>query len=176
MAVVDPPDDLPALTIPSAPAWSAIARDPAPFLTLGVCSRGWLDRCAGVLAEAESGVELAGDRLVHGDIRSDNICLASRGAVFVDWSHAARGNAAYNLASVLPSLHLEGGPPPFNVMPDGGGWAALIAGSLVMRTVNDPAAPAWLRRVLARLIAITLAWAARALELPERDGTEARGR
>ena len=175
MAAVAPPDELPALTNPASPRWSAIARNPTPFLALGVCSRGWLDRCAVALAEAEAGVDLAGDRLVHGDIRSDNVCLAGRGAVFVDWSHASRGNAAHNLASVLPSLHLEGGPPPFDVMPDGGNWAALAAGSLVVRTVNDPAAPAWLRHVLVRLIAISLAWATRALGLPEPGGAEVRG-
>ena len=132
-------------------------------------SAGWLDRCADALAEVEGRVALAGDRLVHGDIRSDNVCFAGRRAVFVDWSHAARGNAAHNLASVLPSLHLEGGPPPDDVMPDGGGWAALNAGWLAVRGLSDPTAPSWLRRVLRRLILINLEWAARELRLPEPD-------
>jgi len=36
--------------------------------------------------------------------------LSAGRALFVDWSHAARGNAHADLAGLLTPLHLEGGP------------------------------------------------------------------
>jgi hypothetical protein len=161
---------LPALTNAAAPRWVEIARHPEPFLDLQLCSAAWLDQAAEALAEAEQGVDLSGRSLIHGDIRSDNVCLAKSRAVFVDWSNAARGNGMHNLAGVLATLHLEGGPLPFDVMPDGGGWAAMDSASLAVRMVEDTTAPVWLTKVFKRLIVINLGWAASALGLPQPDG------
>jgi hypothetical protein len=55
---------------------------------------------------------IAGQTLVHGDIRSDNIVMAPAGPVFVDWPHAAVGNPVFDLVAWAPSVVLEGGPPP----------------------------------------------------------------
>jgi hypothetical protein len=53
-----------------------------------------------------------GPTLVHGDIRSDNILIGPAGPVFVDWPHAAVGNPVFDLVAWAPSVVLEGGPPP----------------------------------------------------------------
>jgi hypothetical protein len=53
-----------------------------------------------------------GQTLVHGDIRSDNILIGPGGPVFVDWPHAAVGNPVFDLIAWAPSVVLEGGPPP----------------------------------------------------------------
>jgi hypothetical protein len=39
--------------------------------------------------------------------------------VLVDWSDSRRGNRQHDLASALTALPLEGGPDPFDVLPDG---------------------------------------------------------
>ena len=44
---------------------------------------------------------LAGDSLVHGDLRADNILLTGQGVVFLDWPWAARGAAWVDGLSVL---------------------------------------------------------------------------
>ena len=53
-----------------------------------------------------------GPTLVHGDIRSDNILMSPAGPVFVDWPHAAVGNPVFDLVAWAPSVVLEGGPQP----------------------------------------------------------------
>ena len=53
-----------------------------------------------------------GQSLVHGDVRSDNILIGPSGPVFVDWPHAGVGNPVFDLVAWAPSVVLEGGPPP----------------------------------------------------------------
>ena len=53
-----------------------------------------------------------GQTLVHGDIRSDNILISQAGPVFVDWPHAAVGTPVFDLIAWAPSVVLEGGPRP----------------------------------------------------------------
>jgi hypothetical protein len=53
-----------------------------------------------------------GQTLVHGDVRSDNILISQAGPVFVDWPHAAVGTPVFDLVAWAPSVVLEGGPPP----------------------------------------------------------------
>jgi hypothetical protein len=50
--------------------------------------------------------------LVHGDIRSDNVLLAADDVVFVDWPHGAVGNPVFDVVAWAPSVVLEGGPQP----------------------------------------------------------------
>lgn len=160
-----------ALVNRRTPLWSAIATKPESFLQLGLCSDRWFGNAIDVLAAAERNTDLSGDTFIHGDIRSDNICILGSQVKFVDWSHAARGSSTYNLAQVLPTLHLEGGPIPFDVMPNGGGHAALMCADLIRRRATDQGMPGWLKDVFTRLIAIELEWAARCLALPNPDGT-----
>jgi hypothetical protein len=55
---------------------------------------------------------IEGPTLVHGDIRSDNILIGPAGPVFVDWPHAAVGTPVFDLVAWAPSVVLEGGPQP----------------------------------------------------------------
>lgn len=142
------------------------------FLHLGLCSPTWLSHAAALLVEAEGSLDESGDRLIHGDLRSDNTCVEADRVIFVDWSHASRGHADQNLALLLPALHLEGGPLPYEAMPAGGGWAAAQCASLIRRIFDQPTLPTWLAKVLIRLTAIDLAWAASSLGLPRPDGID----
>jgi aminoglycoside phosphotransferase (APT) family kinase protein len=68
------------------------------------------------LVELESDVEQAvkGDRLVHLDLRTDNVIFADAGEkhdVVVDWPGACLGAPWVDLVCLLPSLELDGAPP-----------------------------------------------------------------
>jgi aminoglycoside phosphotransferase (APT) family kinase protein len=52
-----------------------------------------------------------GDHLLHGDLHPDNVILATRGAVAIDWMAAARGDSAADAARTALILEL-GAPPP----------------------------------------------------------------
>jgi hypothetical protein len=153
--------------------WPALIENPVEFLRLGLCDAAWLEEHGDNLMESESALSRSGDALVHGDVRSDNICLLPDRVVFVDWSNSGRGHPDTDLAELLPTLHLEGGPPPCELMPDGAAWATWQAGQLASRAIGGKlyegtgqAAPAWLTRVLIRLARINLIWAADCLDLP----------
>ncbi|HLZ82918.1 MAG TPA: hypothetical protein VKQ54_05080 [Caulobacteraceae bacterium] len=163
----------PLLTLPAGrreptQGWTTILNAPVTFIGLGLCSARWLDRHGPALAQAEAGLEWRGDAFVHGDMRSDNICLTDDCVKFVDWSNARRGAKATDLALFLPTAHLEGGPPPASVMAGGGPWAAQQSAELALRAISDTQAPEWLRRVLRRLARINLDWAIQDLSLPAR--------
>jgi aminoglycoside phosphotransferase (APT) family kinase protein len=66
------------------------------------------------LAELEARWPAAGegDRLVHGDLRADNVLLTPSGAVIVDWPAACRGSPLLGLALLAPSVAMQGGPAP----------------------------------------------------------------
>jgi hypothetical protein len=67
----------------------------------------------------ESTTSLAGDALVHGDLRGDNLCLLDDGrVVLVDWNGACRGQEGADVTFWAPSLALEGGPDPWDLLPD----------------------------------------------------------
>ncbi len=95
VAANPPPPWLPSLEAArdSLSGWHTVARDPAPFLGLELVTAGWLDASLPVLLAAEAAVVLAGDALVHLDVRSDNVCFAGDRVVLVDWNGAARGSA-----------------------------------------------------------------------------------
>jgi aminoglycoside phosphotransferase (APT) family kinase protein len=61
----------------------------------------------------EAGV---GTSLVHGDIRADNILLTSARVVFVDWPWACLAPPWFDLAAMLPSVAMQGGPDPEEVL------------------------------------------------------------
>jgi hypothetical protein len=79
---------------------------------------GGLDEWSGQnldrLAELESGwpAAVAGSTLLHCDVRSDNLLVTNSGVVFVDWPHACVGAPVFDLVAWVPSVVLEGGPPP----------------------------------------------------------------
>lgn len=147
--------------------WRAVAKDPAPFLSLGLADDDWLARCLPALVEAETACATAGSALIHFDLRSDNICFAARGPVFVDWAASCLGSPDLDLGGWLPSLAFEGGPLPEAILPDAPEVAAWVSGYFAARAglPTIPDAP-FVRRVQREQLSTALPWARRALKLP----------
>ena len=61
------------------------------------------------------GTATAGDTLVHLDVRADNVLLTGDRVLFVDWPHATVGAAWIDLVLMLPSVAMQGGPPPWEL-------------------------------------------------------------
>jgi aminoglycoside phosphotransferase (APT) family kinase protein len=153
------------------PQWTAVADDPAPFLSLGIASPAWLDAALPELLEAESAVHFSGSAVIHGDVRSDNLCIRNGRAVLVDWNHAQLGNAAFDVAAWLPSLTLEGGPQPDDIAGAAvARFAVAIAGFFAARAGLPPHEGAPLVRgfQLAQL-EVALPWACRVLGIAPPD-------
>jgi hypothetical protein len=104
--------DVPLLEEEDWNGWRAIAADPEPFLSTGLRDAVWLERMLPILVAATDSAPLAGDSLLHCDVRSDNLCLKDGRVVLVDWNHARIGNPRFDVAFWLPSLVLERGPRP----------------------------------------------------------------
>jgi len=147
--------------------WEDIAADPEPFLSTGLASRGWLDAALPRLREAAAGCDLSGDALLHLDVRSDNLCFRDGRVLLVDWNLACVGNPLLDVVAWLPSLRLEGGPDPWEVVPDSNGLAALVLGFFAGRAglPPPPTAPT-VREFQLRQAQVVLPWAARELDLP----------
>jgi hypothetical protein len=157
--------ELPRLAADAIASWHDVAREPEPFLALDIASAEWLDRSLPALLEASDRTPLEGESLVHGDVRSDNLCLRSGHAVLLDWNHARIGNPAFDVAFWLPSLVLEGGPDP-----DGFGvdeFAAFVAGFFAAHAglPAPPGAPR-VRGFQRAQLEVALPWACRVLGLP----------
>ncbi|GIH95149.1 phosphotransferase family protein [Planobispora siamensis] len=73
----------------------------------------WAVRHLDALAETEARWThaIAGDSLVHGDIRADNLLLTAGGVMVVDWPWAFVGAGWFDLLGMLPSVRMQGGPP-----------------------------------------------------------------
>jgi SAM-dependent methyltransferase len=155
----------------SLSGWRKVVRDPSEFLQLGLVSRGWLEGCLEALVEAERGLVLTGDSVVHLDVRSDNLCLLDDRVVFVDWNWACRGRKGLDAAFLAPSLRLEGGPLPEEIGAGGPSEAAALAGYFAANAgkPTSPGAPL-VRKFQLRQLRIALPWACRELGLPEPDG------
>ena len=155
-----------------SPNWSDVAREPAPFLALGLCTPEWLEAHLPALHEAAAAAPLAGRSLVHLDVRSDNLCFRDGRAMLVDWPFAGVANGDLDLAGWLPSLHAEGGPPPEQILPSAPGLAAWVAGYFCSVAGRPPIPEApHVRPLQLRQARTALPWAARALGLaPPRPG------
>jgi hypothetical protein len=146
--------------------WPMIAEDAEPLLSTGLCSREWLEAALPVLLQAAAGCELAGDALLHLDVRSDNLCIHEGRAVLVDWNLACVGNPPLDAVAWLPSLHLEGGPEPWELMPETEGLSALLAGFFASRAgLPPPETAPTVREFQRRQAEVALPWAARELGL-----------
>ena len=170
IAAAASPASLPAAERDFRPQWPSIAREAGEFLALGLCSEAWFRGAIDGLVDAEKRVPLAGDALVHGDVRSDNVCFVGDRTVLVDWGEALRGHPHHDLTTALSTLPLEGGPDPFDILPEGGAWAAYHAGRNVRLAYRETKAPEWFRNVLKRISTVCLSWAARSLDLPRWNG------
>lgn len=171
LAVTPPPGGLSRLIDHPPWSWQDVAHDPGLFLGLGLCSAEWLDEALPTLLAASDPSLLDGDCLLHGDVRSDNLCLRDGRTLLVDWNWACVGNPAVDVAFWLPSLTLEGGPEPDEIARDSPGAAALapIVAGFFAADAGRPAptgAPSVRSFQLAQL-RVALPWAVRVLELPE---------
>jgi hypothetical protein len=128
----------------------------------------WLEEALPALLEVAGPAVVAGDRLCHFDVRSDNICFREDGsAVLIDWNFAEIGNARLDMAFWLPSLALEGGPPPETILTDAAPEAAVVAGFFASRCGEPPIPDApGVRELQRRQLTQALPWACRAVGLP----------
>lgn len=80
----------------------------------------WARRHLSALAELESGWETAaaGPALIHADLRADNLLLTPGGVVVVDWPWACLAAPWVDLLAMLPSVRMQGGPPPEDIFRD----------------------------------------------------------
>lgn len=164
-----PPSDIPPLEAlrEELSGWSRVARDPAPFLSLGLCSRAWLEAALPLLLEAQEDAVLEGDELVHADVRSDNVCFAGARSILVDWNWAARGNGAFDAAAWASSLTAERGPPPAQISPDQPELVALLCGYFASKAGLAPPSPGSLvREIQLTQLRVALPWVVGELALP----------
>ncbi len=119
LASCRPPDGLTQVAEGEQPngGWDRVLAEPSEFLSLGLCDAEWLDRAGPILCAAAAAAPLAGDSLLHCDVRSDNLCFRRGAALLVDWNLASIGNSQFDVAFWLPSLTAENGPLPEVVMP-----------------------------------------------------------
>ncbi len=78
----------------------------------------WSRRNLGALIAIEdtAGDVLEGNTLLHLDIRADNILITPDRIWFVDWPHALVGPAWLDVVAFAPSVTMQGGPPPEDVI------------------------------------------------------------
>lgn len=93
--------------------WQSFASAAAAAVAPAPAWRDHLDEL--VLLEAQALPALAGDTLLHLDLRGDNVLLARDRVYFVDWPWAAIGAAWVDLALMLPSVAMQQGPAPQEV-------------------------------------------------------------
>lgn len=152
------------------PSWDRVAEDPAPFLSLGIAAAGWLETALPTLLDAAARTPLAGDSIIHCDVRSDNLCIRDGRAILFDWNHAGLGNPAADVAVWLPSLRLEGGPAPEEVAPRFPGvdeFAAFVSGFFASHAgLPAPEGAPTVRAFQLRQLEVALPWACRVLDLP----------
>ena len=146
------------------PSWDSIARDPESFLSLGIADAAWLERALPTLVDAAERTPLAGDAVIHCDVRSDNLCIRDGRAVLFDWNLASIGNPAADLACWLPSLRLEGGPH----LPGADDFAAYLAGFFASRAgLPAPKTAPNVRAFQLAQLEVALPWACSVHGLPE---------
>jgi aminoglycoside phosphotransferase (APT) family kinase protein len=78
----------------------------------------WARRNLADLAALEAGwaeAAAGGRTLSHADLRADNLLLAGERVVVVDWPWACTAPPWFDLLGFLPSVRMQGGPPPETV-------------------------------------------------------------
>lgn len=153
--------------------WEQVAENPSPFLSLQLVTEKWLDSALPVLLAFNPKEVVAGDSLLHCDLRSDNLCIHQGRAVIIDWNLVCRGNAKFDLGFWLPSLEAEGGPPPETILPDAPEISAVVSGFFAARAGLPiiPNAP-FVRHIQQVQLKTALPWVVRAMNLPPLDGLQ----
>ncbi|MGH0038508.1 MAG: aminoglycoside phosphotransferase family protein [Myxococcota bacterium] len=154
--------------------WASIAHDPQPLLALGYVTPDWLERHLHRLVAAEADQNLSGLDVCHFDLRSDNILFRDGRAVFLDWSAACLGPPSLDVGLWLPSLQVEGGPAPEELLPGAPTESAWVSGFFAARAglPDLPHAPR-VRAVQREQLRAALPWAVRELSLRDPDGAAA---
>jgi hypothetical protein len=149
--------DVPLLEDEDLNGWRTIASDSEPFLSTDLRDAAWLERMLPTLLAATEAAPLAGDSLLHCDVRSDNLCVKDGHVVLVDWNHARIGNARFDIAFWLPSLVLERGPKPQRFGVDD--LAPVVAGFFAARAgLPRPAGAPRVREFQRAQAAVALDW------------------
>jgi aminoglycoside phosphotransferase len=148
--------------------WTELAAMSAPPTALDEWSGRNLERLAELESEWREAVQ--GSTLLHGDVRSDNLLLTGNGVVFVDWPHACVGTPVFDLVAWAPSVVLEGGPDPEELLAlststsvlDRDALAVLVAafGGFLVRHALRPSPPGLptLRTFQGAQGAVAIAW------------------
>ncbi len=140
----------------------------------------WLDVAAPTLAQAARSLGAVGPphALLHRDTRSDNLRWTPAGLRLVDWPHAGVGSPEEDAAAFVQSVTAEGGPLPEQVMawyaeriplrPQALDAAVADLAGFFADEAWRPAIPGLprLRPFQRAQLRVTLAWAARRLQLP----------
>ena len=87
---------------------------PAQLDLLDAWSRRHIEALAAVEDTAVSA--LTGETLLHTDLRADNILLTPERTWFVDWPHASIGPPWLDVVALAPSVTMQGGPTPEEVI------------------------------------------------------------
>ncbi|GAB3446142.1 phosphotransferase [Actinophytocola sediminis] len=107
----------PAVVGPLSPekfqSWRLLAADEELLDRVDPWVRAHLDRL--VELEGDWAAGAAGDRLMHCDLRADNILLTEDRVLFVDWPHARAAAPWLDLVFMLPCVAMQGGPDPVEV-------------------------------------------------------------
>jgi len=149
--------DVPRLEHENWNGWREIEDDPEPFLSTELRDAAWLERMLPSLVAAADAAPLAGEALLHCDVRSDNLCVKDGHVVLVDWNHARIGNPSFDIAFWLPSLVLERGPQPQHFGVDE--LAAVVAGFFAARAgLPRPAGAPRVREFQRAQAAVALDW------------------
>jgi aminoglycoside phosphotransferase (APT) family kinase protein len=93
--------------------WRTLAQAPGDD-RLDPWSRARLADLAAV--EATWAAHAAGTTLLHADLRADNLLVTGDGVVVVDWPHACRGAAFVDVVLLAPSVAMQGGPQPADLL------------------------------------------------------------
>jgi Ser/Thr protein kinase RdoA (MazF antagonist) len=134
----------------------------------------WSRRHLDALAELEAGWEAAaaGTTLLHHDVRADNLLLDGERVWLVDWPAASVGAAWIDVALFAPSVAMQGGPPPEELLGRSAAartadpaaitaYVAAIAGYLTRQSLlPEPAGLPTVRAFQAAQAEITRAWLA----------------
>ena len=110
------PSPLPPDTVGAAGEWSVVSGAYWRKLKENRPARldAWSTRHLDRLADLETGgpSAVAGDALLHLDVRADNLLLTPERVLVVDWPHARVGAPWLDMVFFAPSVAMQGGPQP----------------------------------------------------------------